>query len=175
MIVRNIETLTPYDKNPRKNNKAVDKVLESLKLHGQVKPIVISEKGKPFENEVICCGHTTLEALKKFGAKEVKCVVKAFDSEKDFVDYNIRDNKTGEFAEWDETILSGLSCEFDIDLNEMGFEFEIEENENNEINDLSDSIEQKYEIAVECENEEEQEQKYNQLLELGFKCRLLTL
>ncbi len=120
---RNIKDLTAYDKNPRKNAKAVSHVLESLNRHGQVKPIVLSAKGKPFGQEVICAGHTTFEALKRFGAKEVKVVVKEFSDEAQFVDYNIRDNKTGEFAEWDESILEELSSQFDIDLKEMEFEF----------------------------------------------------
>jgi len=120
---RKIKEITPYDKNPRKNDKAISHVLESLNRHGQVKPIVLSAKGKPFGQEVICAGHTTFEALKRFGAKEVKVVVKEFADEAQFVDYNIRDNKTSEFAEWDEVILDELSSQFDIDLRAMDFDF----------------------------------------------------
>lgn len=177
MEIRKIENIIPYDKNPRDNEPAIEQVLESLKLHGQVKPIVLSAKGFPFEQEIICAGHTTFEALKKFGAQEIKVVVKEFDNEKSFLDYNIRDNKTSEFAEWDEKTLAELGIEFDLDLAEMGFDFDIPEDatDENEINDLSDDLENKYEISVECENEEEQEKIYNQLLEMGLKCRLLTL
>ena len=96
MDKRLLKDLQPYDRNPRKNKEAVDRVLESLNRHGQVKPIVISAKGKPFEQEVIVAGHTTLEALKRFGAKEAFVVVKEFADEAQFLDYNIRDNKTGE-------------------------------------------------------------------------------
>jgi hypothetical protein len=124
---RKIKDLVPYDRNPRKNGPAIDKVLESLNRHGQVKPIVLSAVGKPFEKEVICCGHTTMQALKKFGAKEAKVIVKEFESEAEFIDYNIRDNKSGEFAEWDEAMLAQLGAEFEIDLGEMGFEFNAEE------------------------------------------------
>jgi site-specific DNA-methyltransferase (adenine-specific) len=130
MDTRKIKSLIPYDKNPRKNTKAVDEVLKSLQKHGQVKPIVLSAKGKPFTDEIICAGHTTVLALKKFGAKEVKVVVKEFDSESDFVDYNIRDNKSGEFAEWDETILAELNAEFDIELDDMGFDDLVLEEDN---------------------------------------------
>ena len=128
MDKRLLKDLQPYDRNPRKNKEAVDRVLESLNRHGQVKPIVISAKGKPFEQEVIVAGHTTLEALKRFGAKEAFVVVKEFADEAQFLDYNIRDNKTGEYAQWDEAILAELAGQFDIDLSEMGFEFEAEEN-----------------------------------------------
>jgi DNA modification methylase len=125
---RKIKDLIPYDRNPRNNKDAVDKVLESLNRHGQVKPIVLSAKGKPFEQETIVAGHTTMQALKRFGAKEAFVVVKEFADEAQFVDYNIRDNKAGEFAQWDEQELANLSAEFEIDLDEMGFEdFDIEE------------------------------------------------
>jgi DNA modification methylase len=125
---RKIKDLIPYDRNPRNNKDAVDKVLESLNRHGQVKPIVSSATGKPFEQETIVAGHTTMQALKRFGAKEAFVVVKEFADEAQFVDYNIRDNKAGEFAQWDDQELANLSAEFEIDLDEMGFEdFDIEE------------------------------------------------
>jgi len=129
MDYRKIADLIPYDRNPRDNGKAVDRVLESLQKHGQVKPIVISAKGHPFDQEVICAGHTTVLALEKFGSEQIAVVVKDFDSEADFVDYNIRDNKSGEWAEWDEQMLANLSVEFDIDLNEMGFEITMDSEE----------------------------------------------
>jgi len=118
-----MERIVPYDRNPRLNDSAVIHVLESLKKHGQVRPVIVSAPGHPFENPVLCCGHTTLKALRDFGAKEVLVQVHAFDSEAEFVDYNIRDNKTTEFASWDESELAKLSEEFTIDLSSMGFSF----------------------------------------------------
>jgi DNA modification methylase len=119
---RLISDLIPYDRNPRDNADAVDHVLESLRLHGQVKHIVLSAVGHPFAQEIICCGHTTMQALKKFGATEAKVIVKSFDSEAEFVDYNIRDNKTSEFAKWNESELVNLCSEFELDLEGMGFD-----------------------------------------------------
>ena len=132
MEKRKLTILTPYDRNPRKNKEAIDRVLESLNRHGQVKPIVISAKGKPFEQEVIAAGHTTLQALKRFGAKEAFVVVKEFADEAQFIDYNIRDNKSGEYAEWDETMLASLGAEFDVDLDEMGFDIELDDEQEGE-------------------------------------------
>jgi ParB-like chromosome segregation protein Spo0J len=120
---RELSSIVPWDKNPRKNAKAVDYVLESLNRHGQVRPLVLSAKGRPFEQEVLCCGHTTLLALKRYGAKEAKVVIKEFADEAQFADYAIRDNKTSEHAEWDEAMLAELAGSFEIDLAEMGFEF----------------------------------------------------
>jgi len=120
MEIRPINTLVPYDKNPREiSDMAIQQVLESLKLHGQVKPIIISEAGHPFKQEVICCGHTTLKALLAFGAEEVKVVIKSFKDEAEFLDYNVRDNKSGEFSGWD---MEGLANMFDMEeLQNLGF------------------------------------------------------
>ena len=117
-----IKDLVPFDRNPRKNDAAVDRVLESLKNNGYVAPIIVSEVGAPFQQHVVCVGHTRLKALKKFGAKEVDCIVHSFESEAQFIRYNIEDNKTSEFADWNEQLLADLSAEFDIDLDGMGFE-----------------------------------------------------
>ena len=138
METRDLDKIIPYDRNPRKNKAAVDRVLESLNRHGQIKPIVLSAKGKPFEQETVCAGHTTLEALKRFGAKEAKVVIKEFADEAQFLDFNIRDNKCSEFAEWDEQMLADLGAEFDVDLAEMGFDFEMPEEESEGLTDEDD-------------------------------------
>jgi len=126
---RKIKDLTPYDRNPRLNDKAVEAVLESLRHHGQVKPIVLSAKGHPFEQEVICAGHTTTKALTEFGAEEVNVVLQKFKDEAEFLDFNIRDNKTAEGAEWDEKELAALNAEFDLHLEEMDFDLSEYEDE----------------------------------------------
>lgn len=41
--------------------------------------------------------------------------------------------------------------------------------------DLSDKVGESYEVVVECSNEAEQENMFNDLTEKGYKCRLLTL
>lgn len=113
---RKLKDILKYDRNPRDNQDAIEPVLESLRLHGQVKPIVLSAKGYPFETETVCCGHTTLLALEKFGADKVNCVVHKFKTEKEFADYNIRDNKTSEYANWNEAEYNSLVAEFDLEF-----------------------------------------------------------
>ena len=169
MEKRNLKDLIPYDKNPRKNDGAVDKVLESLMRHGQVKPIVVSEKGKPFKDEVVCAGHTTLRALERFGAKEAFVVVKAFADEAQFVDYNIRDNKVAEFAEWDQSQLAELKGEFDVDLSEMGFvDFEdvdysiLDEEDDEEAEAMAEDVKKSIQIEFEIEDYEKAKELVDQ-------------
>lgn len=58
MIVEelSIESVRHYEKNPRKNDKAVDSVAESIKQFGFKQPIVIDKNG------VIVVGHTRYKA-----------------------------------------------------------------------------------------------------------------
>ena len=103
-------------------------MFDSIQLHGQVKPLVLSAAGSPFDNEVLCCGHTTLIAMQNLAMEECDVVVKEFDSESQFIDYAIRDNKTSEFADWDKQLLADLNSGFDIDLKGMGFDIKIDAN-----------------------------------------------
>ena len=70
IIKLKITEIKPYDKNPRKNDGAVDAVAESIKQCGYCAPIVIDE------DNVILAGHTRLKALKKLKYKECECVRK---------------------------------------------------------------------------------------------------
>ena len=44
-----------------------------------------------------------------------------------------------------------------------------------EIEDLSDTLTSMFRLEVETESEEEQEKLYNELIEKGYICRILTL
>jgi ParB-like chromosome segregation protein Spo0J len=144
-----LKDLVPFDRNPRKNKDAIDRVLESLKSNGYISPIVVCEIDHPFKQHVIAAGHTRFEALKKFGAKEVNCFVHKFDSEAQFVRYNIEDNKTAEFADWDEQLLADLGAEFEIDLDGMGFDLDdmaevdysaLDDDGDSSLNDMADEV-----------------------------------
>lgn len=110
------EDLIPYENNPRKNEKAVDYVAESIKEFGFKSPIIVDE------NNVIIAGHTRLEAAKKIGLKEVP-VIKADDlTPEQAKAFRLADNKTAEFAEWDESkLINELLSISDIDMDEFGF------------------------------------------------------
>lgn len=62
-----ISAIKPYDKNPRKNDDAVQYVAESIKQFGFKVPIVIDK------DNIIVAGHTRHKAAKLLGLK--KCPV----------------------------------------------------------------------------------------------------
>ncbi len=129
LVEKKISELIPYANNPRKNDGAVDAVVESIKQCGYISPIVIDEN-----NEVLA-GHTRLKALKRMKAKTVKCVVMEGLTEEQKRKYRILDNKTGEFAEWDLDLLNIELEGLDFDGFDFGFDLETEEEEKEIIED----------------------------------------
>ena len=113
-----IADIIPYENNPRKNDKAVDAVAESIRQCGYVAPIIIDEE------HIILAGHTRYKALLKLGWKEADVVIRTGLTEEQKRKYRILDNKTSEFAEWDfdklQMELEGLDFGgFDFDLSSL--------------------------------------------------------
>ena len=62
---RSTDSIKPYDKNPRKNDAAVEAVARSIKEFGFRQPIVVDADG------VIIVGHTRWKAAKLLGLETV--------------------------------------------------------------------------------------------------------
>ena len=120
---RKLKDIHPYDNNPRFNDDAVDDVVESIKQCSYIAPIVIDEDG------VILAGHTRYKALTKLGYKECDVIIAGGLSEEQKKKYRLYDNKTAEFASWDQKKLSEELSDVDF----MGYDFgqpETSESEN---------------------------------------------
>lgn len=120
VIDKQIAELTPYAKNPRKNDQAVDAVAASIKEFGFKVPIVIDSDG------VIVAGHTRLKAALLLGLETVPCVVADDLTEEQIKAFRLADNKTSELAEWDYALLDEEIAELtDIDMSLFGFDTQI--------------------------------------------------
>ena len=112
-----LDQVFPYEKNPRKNDEAVDKVAASIREFGFRQPIVVDA------DHVIIAGHTRLEASKRLGLTNVPVVVADDLSEEQVRAYRLADNKTAEFSGWDFDLLNGELFEInDIDMAAFGFD-----------------------------------------------------
>lgn len=114
---RDIETIRPYDKNPRRNDAAVDAVARSITDYGFRQPIVLDKDG------VIVVGHTRYKAALKLGMKRVPVHVADLSPEKARA-YRIADNATASNSSWnDELLLAELTDlkALDIDIRALGF------------------------------------------------------
>ena len=121
MTIINVECdkLIPYEKNPRKNDKAVKYVANSIKEFGFKVPLVIDK------NNVVICGHTRLKAAKKLGLDSVPCVIADDLNDEQITAFRLADNKVSEQAEWDWDLLDGeINDIFNLDMGEFGFVFE---------------------------------------------------
>lgn len=94
-----IDRVRPYEKNPRRNDKAVQAVAESIREFGFRQPIVVDGDG------VIVVGHTRYKAALKLGLKSVPVHVAADLTPQQARAYRLADNRTAENAEWDVDLL----------------------------------------------------------------------
>lgn len=112
-----ISDIIPYQKNPRRNDKAVKPVMESIKQFGFKVPLVIDK------DNVVVCGHTRLRAAKRLKLTEVPCIRADDLTEEQIKAFRLADNKTAEFATWDLELLNGELLEIkDIDMGDFGFD-----------------------------------------------------
>jgi hypothetical protein len=138
IIKLKIDELIPYENNPRKNDKAVEYVANSIREFGFKVPIVIDK------DYVVVSGHTRLKASKLLGLEEVPCIIADDLNEEQIKAFRLADNKVGEIAEWNTGLLNEeLNDLFkDFDMNRFGFPVQIEDIE-------IDDIEGEEKIAIE--------------------------
>jgi ParB-like chromosome segregation protein Spo0J len=156
--------------NPRilKDDKFA-KLTQSIKDFPQmleIRPIVVND------DMVVLGGNMRLKACKEAGLKEVP-VIKVNDlTEEQQREFIIKDNVG--FGEWDWDLLAN---DWEIELlKDWGLDIPIEDDdEEKEIDDLSDDIGLSLRLEIEFTSESEQEKLFNELTEQGYKCRLLTL
>lgn len=115
----NLSEIVPYVNNPRNNEDAVDKIASSIKEYGFNVPIVLDS------DNVIICGHTRYLASKKLGIDEIPCIYANHLTPAQVKAYRIADNKTSEFAKWEDDLLAielEQLQELNYDLDLTGFE-----------------------------------------------------
>ena len=116
IVEKPIKELIPYQNNPRKNDKAADKVAASIKEFGFKVPLVIDRNG------VVVTGHTRLKAAKQLGIKTVPCIIADDLDENQIKAFRLADNKVAEAAKWDYDLLKIELEGLDIDVEDFGFD-----------------------------------------------------
>lgn len=131
IVTKNIKDLVPYENNPRKNDKAVEYVANSIAQFGFKVPIVIDK------NNTIVCGHTRYKASQELGLSEVPCIIADDLNEEQINAFRLADNKVSEQASWDFKLLDKeLDNIIDFDMSDFGFDiFTEKENERHRTDD----------------------------------------
>jgi len=111
-----IESLKMYEHNPRKNDSAVNAVVNSIKEFGFRNPVIIDK------NNTIVAGHTRVKAAQKLKIQTIPCVIIDDLTEQQIKAYRLVDNKTSELSEWDMNLLDvELGDLFDFNMERFGF------------------------------------------------------
>lgn len=114
--MRKITDIKPYFRNPRRNDKTVEMLVELIPKVGFNVPILIDDAG------VIVKGHARYKAAIRLNMQEVPCVVTHADEEAKKLD-RLADNKVSELSEWvsDELFHELDMLTTDLDLTKLGF------------------------------------------------------
>lgn len=124
IINKKLNEITPYFRNPRKIDKAIEGVKNSIKEFGFKQPLVLDTNG------VIIVGHVRYAAAKELKLKEIPCIIADNLTEDEVKAYRLADNKSREASEWD---LDKLEYEYarveesGFDLADFGFSFNLED------------------------------------------------
>lgn len=156
----NIDTIKPYENNPRDNDDAVGGVAESIKSFGWQQPIVVDK------NNVIIVGHTRYKAAQKLNLKEVPIVVADKLSDDQVKAYRLADNKTGENAIWDNKKLikelDGLSDQLYTGFKESSvFEDVLDESDNSPITENNKGVTYSLKISTQDKNKFDKIKQYS--------------
>jgi hypothetical protein len=160
--------------NPRS---ITDEKLRLLKQNIQEYPEMLSLRGLmvyPLDGGryITIGGNMRLRALQLLGYTEAPCIVIPKETSIDQLKaYSVIDNSG--FGKWDWDMLAN---EWDEkQLTDWGVDLPILPTEEKTEKDLSDKVGDTFEVVVECSSELEQEKVFNELMEGGYKCRVLTL
>ena len=108
-----LSALVPWDRNPRKNNAAAERLAYTIQTHGWTTPLLVQASSKR-----IIGGHTRLKAALKLGMTDVPCMLLDVD-DRTADAIAIADNRLGELAEWDADELGALLRGLDEDGADM--------------------------------------------------------
>ena len=123
IVMMKTDELIPYENNPRNNAEAVDVVAKSITEFGFKVPIVVDAEN------VIVTGHTRHLAAQKLKLKEVPVIVASDLSDDKIKAFRLADNKTSEFASWDEELLLSELAGIEMNMEDLGFWSEKEQEE----------------------------------------------
>lgn len=171
-----IERCIEYVRNPRKNDHAVDKIAAAIKEYGFRVPIVAKSDG------LVVDGHLRLKAAKKLGLAQVPVILADDMTDAQIKAFRLSINRVAQEAQWDLDLLKIELQDLDaegFDLSLTGFEVSelsamFDSEEEDELPDQQD-LEAVFEVAVECNDETQQETVFNLLTQQGYKCRILTM
>jgi ParB-like chromosome segregation protein Spo0J len=95
-----VDRLVPYERNPRKNDGAVDRMVASIREFGFKIPVLARSDGQVVD------GHLRLKAALKLGIAEIPVILCDEWSPAQVKAFRLLVNRSVTWAEWDEELLA---------------------------------------------------------------------
>lgn len=95
IVELDIDSITPYE-GSHKTDSNINLLIESVKDFGVNQPITIDK------NHVVVTGNGVYKAAKAAGLKTIPCIILDDLTDEEIKQYRIADDKTQEFAQWNE-------------------------------------------------------------------------
>ena len=135
-VVKKLNELHPLEKNVRRHNaKQISEYVRSVKMFGQLKPLVIDE------DNTIWIGNGLYEALMAMGAETAECLVKKGLSEKQKKKMMLADNRVYELGMTDMDMFDEIIRSLDGDTDVPGWDADLLEMLNATVRDADEIIE----------------------------------
>ena len=166
-----LSEIKPYKKNAKKHDETqIKNVMQSIKEFGVVQPIVVDK------TNTIIIGHCRYEAMKRLGYDELQeDWVKVVDlSEEETQKLRLLDNKLNE-SEWDMDLLAEDVPQLDFSNFDIDWGLSEEQEENTEKERKDVNYNESISVVIECANDEEAEETFTKLSEMGYLCKISTL
>ena len=166
--------LIPYEKNAKiHTDKQIKNIVNSINRFGWQQDVVITT------DNVLVIGHGRRLAAIQIGCEVPYHVIdKTADelTDKDIRELRIADNKTNSETGYDFDL---MNVEIE-DLDFEGFDFDFDEiggveTPSDDDDEKSLSLVEKYQLIVDCDDEEDMQDKYEVLQKAGIECRVSTL
>ena len=180
---RALSEIKPLDNNPRYiKTDDFERLCASVQNNAdyfECRPIILSDRTGEL---VIIAGNQRYKAAQEVGLKEVPTILLHGLTEAKEKEIVIRHNVQN--GKWDYDILSSGAWGEVEELADWGVEGvdflspeeeTTAEEEPKEEKDYSEDITSKFVIEIDCDDEEQQQSLYNEFVEKGLTCRILTL
>lgn len=175
-----VEHLHLHPHNARQGD--VGAIMQSLKAHGQYRPIVVQKSTMN-----VLAGNHTLQAATQLGWKHVEATIIDVDDDQ-ALRILLVDNRSNDLATYDKTVLADIlealaRAEFGLegtgfygdDLDDLLLELnsEFEPKPEPELDTSSQMGDLAYRVVVECRDEMQQEELISRFQQEGLDCKAL--
>ena len=163
-----IGTIKPYKRNAKTHPKEqIEQIKKSIKEFGNCDPIGV------WHDEIVE-GHGRYLALKELGETTIPIIRLDSLTDEQRRAYGLVPNQLTMNSPWDLPALDLELADLDFDMSEFGFDDLSEEN-TPASNDRNVDFKERLQIIVECSSEDDMEDKFQKITELGIECRISTL